>query len=86
VPWHTLALSPVTQAWSAVVPAWATEGGLSATVLIGRVAGLYPAIRAARLAPIEALALAVTAIHVQFARQIERNALAELMTRRALVI
>jgi putative ABC transport system permease protein len=45
-----------TQSWSAVVPAWATAGGVAATLLIGAIAGLYPAIRAARLAPTEALA------------------------------
>jgi hypothetical protein len=39
-----------------VVPAWASGGGLAATLLIGAVAGLYPAIRASRLAPTEALA------------------------------
>ncbi|MBP2706108.1 ABC transporter permease [Microbispora sp. RL4-1S] len=44
------------QSWPAVVPAWATAGALAATVLIGGVAGLYPAIRAARLSPTEALA------------------------------
>jgi putative ABC transport system permease protein len=44
------------QDWPAVVPAWATAGGLIATVVIGGLAGLYPAIRAARLAPTEALA------------------------------
>jgi putative ABC transport system permease protein len=44
------------QAWPSVVPAWATAGALAATVLIGGVAGLYPAIRAARLSPTEALA------------------------------
>ncbi|MFC6080119.1 ABC transporter permease [Sphaerisporangium aureirubrum] len=44
------------QAWPAVVPAWATAGGLGATVLIGALAGLYPALRAARLSPTEALA------------------------------
>jgi putative ABC transport system permease protein len=44
------------QAWPAVVPAWATAGGLAATVFIGGVAGLYPAIRAARMSPTEALA------------------------------
>ncbi|GAA0412777.1 hypothetical protein GCM10009530_76630 [Microbispora corallina] len=38
------------------MPAWATAGALAATVLIGGVAGLYPAIRAARLSPTEALA------------------------------
>jgi len=44
------------QTWPSVVPLWATAGGLGATVLIGGVAGLYPAIRAARLSPTEALA------------------------------
>jgi putative ABC transport system permease protein len=50
------ALYASTQTWPAVVPAWATAGGLAATLLIGAIAGLYPAIRAARLAPTEALA------------------------------
>jgi len=45
-----------TQTWPTVVPAWATAGGVGATLVIGAVAGLYPAIRAARLAPTEALA------------------------------
>jgi putative ABC transport system permease protein len=45
-----------TQQWPTVVPAWASAGGVIATLLIGAVAGLYPAIRAARLAPTEALA------------------------------
>jgi putative ABC transport system permease protein len=44
------------QSWPAVVPAWATAGALAATVVIGGLAGLYPAIRAARLSPTEALA------------------------------
>ncbi|MFD0579177.1 ABC transporter permease [Dactylosporangium darangshiense] len=44
------------QGWPAVVPVWATAGGLVATVLIGGLAGLYPAMRAARLSPTEALA------------------------------
>ncbi|GAA0910674.1 ABC transporter permease [Virgisporangium aurantiacum] len=44
------------QAWPSVVPAWATAGGVLATLLIGSTAGLYPAIRAALLAPTEALA------------------------------
>jgi putative ABC transport system permease protein len=45
-----------TRSWPSVVPAWAMAGGVGATLLIGAIAGLYPAIRAARLAPTEALA------------------------------
>jgi putative ABC transport system permease protein len=44
------------QGWPAVVPAWVSLGAVGATLLIGAVAGLYPAVRAARLAPTEALA------------------------------
>jgi putative ABC transport system permease protein len=44
------------QGWPTVVPLWVIAGGLLATLLIGGVAGLYPAIRAARVAPTEALA------------------------------
>jgi putative ABC transport system permease protein len=44
-----------TQSWTPVVPAWATAGGVAATLVIGAIAGLYPAIRAARLAPTAAL-------------------------------
>jgi putative ABC transport system permease protein len=44
------------QGWPSVVPPWAMLGGLTATLVIGGLAGLYPAIRAARLAPTEALA------------------------------
>jgi len=46
----------IIQEWPTVVPAWASVGGVVATLLIGAVAGLYPAVRAARLAPTEALA------------------------------
>jgi len=52
------ALYATTQAWPTVVPVWVLLGGVAATVVIGAVAGLYPAIRAARLAPTEALAAA----------------------------
>ncbi|MBC6466760.1 ABC transporter permease [Actinomadura alba] len=45
----------VTQGWPTVVPPWAMGGGVGATLVIGAIAGLYPAIRAARLAPTEAL-------------------------------
>jgi len=41
--------------WEAAVPPYALAGGLAAAVLIGAVAGLYPAVRAARLTPTEAL-------------------------------
>ena len=44
-----------TRGWSAVVPAYGMVGGLVAALLIGAVAGLYPAMRAARLAPTDAL-------------------------------
>jgi putative ABC transport system permease protein len=45
-----------TRGWPGVVPVWVLAGGLAATVVIGGLAGLYPAVRAARLAPTEALA------------------------------
>lgn len=43
------------QAWPSKVPLWASAGGLGATI-IGELAGLNPAVRAARLSPTEALA------------------------------
>jgi putative ABC transport system permease protein len=41
--------------WDAVVPLYVPIGGITAALAIGAVAGLYPAVRAARLAPTEAL-------------------------------
>ncbi|MFH8715343.1 ABC transporter permease [Streptomyces zaomyceticus] len=41
-----------------VVPLWAVGGGFAATLAIGTVAGLYPAVRASRLSPTLALAAA----------------------------
>ncbi|MBC6457215.1 ABC transporter permease [Actinomadura sp. HBU206391] len=41
--------------WPPVVPAWALGGGLAATLVVGVVAGLYPAVRASRLPPTIAL-------------------------------
>ncbi len=43
------------QDWPAVVPLWATVGGVLATLVIGASAGVYPAWRAARLSPTDAL-------------------------------
>ncbi len=44
------------QNWLTVIPVWALAGGVTATLVIGALAGLYPAIRASRLSPTEALA------------------------------
>ncbi|TMR03850.1 ABC transporter permease [Actinomadura soli] len=44
------------QGWPVVIPAWAVAGGVAATLVIGAMAGLYPAVRASRLSPTEALA------------------------------
>jgi putative ABC transport system permease protein len=41
--------------WAIVIPAQAWAGGLVAAILIGALAGLLPAIRAARLSPTQAL-------------------------------
>ncbi|MBP2707959.1 ABC transporter permease [Microbispora sp. RL4-1S] len=41
--------------WPPVVPAWAFAGAVGATLVIGTLAGLYPAMRAARLSPTVAL-------------------------------
>jgi putative ABC transport system permease protein len=41
--------------WATVIPTEAWAGGIAASLLIGAVAGLIPALRAARLSPTEAL-------------------------------
>jgi putative ABC transport system permease protein len=44
-----------TKGWTVVVPTVAWTGGLGSALLIGAVAGLLPALRAARMSPTEAL-------------------------------
>jgi len=44
-----------TEGWTAAVPPVALAGGVAVAVLAGGVSGLYPALRAARLSPTEAL-------------------------------
>jgi putative ABC transport system permease protein len=50
----TLAYADV-KGWPAVLPALAWAAGLAAALVIGVVAGLFPALRAARMPPAEAL-------------------------------
>jgi putative ABC transport system permease protein len=45
-----------TRGWPMAVPGWVLAGGVAATLVIGTIAGVYPAVRAARLAPTVALA------------------------------
>ena len=49
------AVYATTQHWAITVPALAWAGGLGAALAIGAVAGLLPALRAARLSPTDAL-------------------------------
>jgi putative ABC transport system permease protein len=44
-----------TKHWATVIPALAWGGGIGAAILIGAIAGILPAIRAARLSPTDAL-------------------------------
>jgi putative ABC transport system permease protein len=46
----------LSQGWPAVLPTGALAGGVGVAALVGAVAGAYPAVRAARLAPTRALA------------------------------
>ena len=46
------------QGWPVDIPLWVGAGGMGATLLIGGLAGIYPAIRASRLPPTEALSSA----------------------------
>ncbi len=49
------AIYATTKGWTIVIPTVAWAGGFGAALLIGAVAGLVPALRAARLSPTEAL-------------------------------
>ncbi|MFD5324668.1 ABC transporter permease [Streptomyces sp. NPDC127092] len=46
----------LSRGWPTVVPLWASTAGIASTLVIGMLAGLYPAVRASRLSPTEALA------------------------------
>jgi putative ABC transport system permease protein len=48
----------LTRGWPVSVPTYAWAGALVAVVVVGGLAGFYPAVRASRLAPVEALASA----------------------------
>ncbi|MFD3946969.1 ABC transporter permease [Streptomyces sp. NPDC058579] len=50
------AVYATSRGWPTVVPVWASAAGVGSTLLIGVIAGLYPAVRASRLSPTEALA------------------------------
>jgi putative ABC transport system permease protein len=49
------AIYATTKHWAIVIPAAAWAGGIGAALVIGAVAGLLPALRAARMSPTEAL-------------------------------
>jgi putative ABC transport system permease protein len=51
----TTAVYAHTKGWAVVVPVQAWAGGIGAAIVIGAIAGLLPALRAARLSPTEAL-------------------------------
>ncbi|MEU5877862.1 ABC transporter permease [Spirillospora sp. NPDC047279] len=49
------AVYAATKNWTVVIPTEAWAGGIASAILIGAIAGLIPALRAARLSPTEAL-------------------------------
>ncbi|MQA98177.1 MAG: FtsX-like permease family protein [Streptosporangiales bacterium] len=49
------AIYAIGNAWTPVLPIWTFGAALAGTLLVGAVAGLYPAVRAARLSPAVAL-------------------------------
>jgi putative ABC transport system permease protein len=55
VGWLVTATCARLQGWPADIPAWVAAGGMAATLLIGSIAGLCPAIRAARQSPNEVI-------------------------------
>jgi putative ABC transport system permease protein len=53
--WAVTGVYANVRGWDTLIPTVAIIGGVAAALLIGAVAGLYPAIRAARMSPTEAL-------------------------------
>ena len=45
----------LSRAWPVAIPAWALAAGLASTVIVGGLAGFFPASRAARVDPAQAL-------------------------------
>ncbi len=53
--WAVTGVYANVKGWSVLIPPIAIGGGMLAALLIGAIAGLYPAVRAARMSPTEAL-------------------------------
>jgi putative ABC transport system permease protein len=49
------AIYTISRDWTLVIPEYAIVGGLMSSILIGGIAGSYPALRAANMSPTEAL-------------------------------